>query len=49
MTLPVADTLKRFLALDFVFILGIFVSYGLSFTRDSACHFEPDAVVESAV
>jgi hypothetical protein len=27
MTFPVAETLKRFLALDFVFILGIFISF----------------------
>jgi len=27
MTLPVDDTLKRFLALDLVFILGISISY----------------------
>ena len=47
MTLPVAEILKRFLALDFVFILGISVSYGLRFKRDSACHLRPDALVEA--
>jgi hypothetical protein len=50
MTLPVAETLKRFFALDFVFIFGISVSLVLSsvFAR-LGMPFRPDARNETGL
>jgi len=49
-TLPVAVTLKRFLALDFVFILGISISFATDgYSVHSACHLAGGPVREGRI